>query len=449
MRIHTYFLLGRERGHTAAHGITSGKKEHETMILLRHNQLRKCGSLTWDHIANSIFLIFLALYSIPTLSAQSSTSGGTNPTAKTPAGDPLGRETPRGTAMGLLKYGMREDYTTAARYLQPSRGQDLVLIAKELETLLHGLQGNIGPLSDNPEGTVEAGLQPGEVRAGVLAIRGETLDIILVRVDDPKSGKIWLVSKETVAQIPAFYAKTRGAVPTAADRILPSVLTNRNVLGMSVAQWLGWLLSLPVSWLLAYALALLLSGPRRLCYKVKRLPFRSVWDTPLGMPLRCIIAVLVHCGFVYLIDPPLLYRVYYLRLMAVLLVASFTWLTSRVMDAGFNRAINHTRAQQRGGESILILIQRLSRILMIIITFVAALALFGVNVTTTLAGLGIGGLAVALGAQKTLENIMGGVSLLMDKALQIGDFCEIGGKFGTVEDIGLRSVKVRTLDQNL
>jgi MscS family membrane protein len=77
------------------------------------------------------------------------------------------------------------------------------------------------------------------------------------------------------------------------------------------------------------------------------------------------------------------------------------------------------------------------------------LGLFGINVKTTLAGLGIGGLAIALAAQKTLENLIGGVSLLMDKAIHVGDFCQIGGQLGTVEDIGLRSLKLRTLDQNL
>ena len=93
--------------------------------------------------------------------------------------------------------------------------------------------------------------------------------------------------------------------------------------------------------------------------------------------------------------------------------------------------------------------QRLTRIVMLIIAFVAALALFGINVKTTLAGLGIGGLAIALAAQKSLENLIGGVSLLMDKAVHVGDFCDIGGKLGTVEDIGLRSLRLRTLDQNL
>jgi MscS family membrane protein len=93
--------------------------------------------------------------------------------------------------------------------------------------------------------------------------------------------------------------------------------------------------------------------------------------------------------------------------------------------------------------------QRLSHVMMLIIAVVTALALFGLNVRAALTGLGIGGLAIALGAQKTLENLIGGVSLLMDKAVNVGDFCRIGDRIGTVEDIGLRSLKLRTLDQNL
>jgi MscS family membrane protein len=122
---------------------------------------------------------------------------------------------------------------------------------------------------------------------------------------------------------------------------------------------------------------------------------------------------------------------------------------SRIVDQGFDHAVNRTRAQNRGGESILIVIQRLTRVLILIIAIVATMALFGLNVGAALTGLGIGGLAIALAAQKTLENIIGGVSLLMDKAVSVGDSCQIGDRVGTVEDIGLRSLKLRTLDQNL
>jgi MscS family membrane protein len=70
-------------------------------------------------------------------------------------------------------------------------------------------------------------------------------------------------------------------------------------------------------------------------------------------------------------------------------------------------------------------------------------------VSPALTGLGIGGLALGLGAQKTFENLFGGVSILFDKALQVGDFCKIGTQMGTVEDIGLRSTKIRTIDRTL
>ena len=167
------------------------------------------------------------------------------------------------------------------------------------------------------------------------------------------------------------------------------------------------------------------------------------------MPLQCILAILLHGIFVYLLGPPLLYRVYYSRFLATLLAACFVWLVSTITDRSFEHALNRTRTQHGGGESILIVMQRLTRIMLLIIASVAALSLFGIDVKTTLAGLGIGGLAIALAAQKTLENLIGGVSLLMDKAVHVGDFCQIGGQLGTVEDIGLRSLKLRTLDQNL
>ena len=122
---------------------------------------------------------------------------------------------------------------------------------------------------------------------------------------------------------------------------------------------------------------------------------------------------------------------------------------SRLSDQGFDRALNRTRTHRKGGESILILMQRINHIGIFIIALLVALALLGLNVTTALAGLGIGGLAVALAAQKTLENLIGGISLLLDRAIQVGDFCKIGDRVGTVADIGLRSLKLRTLDQNL
>ena len=413
------------------------------MFLLRENREGMDQSRCWTFGLRIALAIYLFVSSAAYSPAQLSTP------APAPAIDPLGRETPRHAVMGLLRYAEREDFATSARYLQspPGENAELVQRARELHALRSRFHGDIGLLSDDPNGTVEAGLPPGQMRAGALVVGGTTVDVILTRVDDPKFGEIWLVSEETVARIPDLYAQMETEGPTTADRIVPASLGGRHLLGMSLAQWIGWLLSIPISWLLSWLLTFLFSLPWQIWANLRKVPFQTVWQTPLGMPLRCIIAILVHAVFVYLLEPPLLYRAYYTRFLAALLGGCIVWLLSRLADRGFEHAVSRAR-QRGGGESILVVMQRLTRVVMLIIAVVTALALFGINVKTTLAGLGIGGLAVALGAQKTLENIVGGVSLLMDKAIHVGDFCEIGGRLGTVEDIGLRSLRLRTLDQN-
>jgi MscS family membrane protein len=66
-----------------------------------------------------------------------------------------------------------------------------------------------------------------------------------------------------------------------------------------------------------------------------------------------------------------------------------------------------------------------------------------------IAGLGVGGLAVALAAQKTIENLFGGATLIADRPVQVGDFCRFGDKIGTVEEIGMRSTRIRTLERTI
>jgi MscS family membrane protein len=437
------------------------------MPLLRENRQEISKSLHWTRALRVALdvLLFVGLTAqspaqlaqpaaLPTSQAEPAATPAAAPAAiPTPPApiDPLGRETPRSAMMGLLKYGTQQDFATAARYLQPTPGEDTDLAqrAEQLQALHSNFKISIVLLSDDPNGTVEAGLPPGEVHAGSLVFGGTTTDVILVRVDDPALGKIWLVSKETVAKIPELYAQMESAEPTAAERIVPIPLTSRRLLGMSLLQWLGWLFSIPISWLLAWLSTFLFSAPRRVWCKLRKLPFKTLWQTPLGMPLRCILATLIHALFVYRLELPIFYRAYYFRFLAGLLAGCFVWFVGRFADRGFDRAVNRTRAQRTGGESILIVMQRLTHVVMLVIAVLATLAIFGLNVKTALTGLGIGGLAIALAAQKTLENLIGGVSLLMDKAVRTGDFCQIGNQVGTVEDIGLRSLKLRTLDQDL
>jgi MscS family membrane protein len=85
----------------------------------------------------------------------------------------------------------------------------------------------------------------------------------------------------------------------------------------------------------------------------------------------------------------------------------------------------------------------------IFVALLATLRHFGVDPTPIVAGLGVGGIAVALAAQKTLENVIAGASLIFDQAVRVGDFLKMGEIQGTVDAIGLRSTRIRTLDRTI
>src|SRR5277367_1683191 len=266
------------------------------MISNRGKRISRPWCLNWARALALSLTAFLFLNAAPDLTAQLKSAAPETHSDPAKVVDPLGRETPRSAFVGFLKYAEREDFATAARYLQPAPGQDtteLVQRLKELRALRSKFKGDIDLLSDEPNGSVEAGLPLGEVRAGVIEVGSTTVDVVLVRVNDPDSGKIWLISKDTVASVPQLYAQMESEGPTAAERFVPAALRSRRLLDMSLAQWLEWLLSIPISWFLAWLLEFLISAPRRIWRKLRKLPFDTIWKTALGMPLRCIVAILV------------------------------------------------------------------------------------------------------------------------------------------------------------
>ena len=252
--------------------------------------------------------------------------------------------------LGFLKFSGAQDYETAARYLQPlpQENSNMAQLAKELQALQGKFDGNIALLSGDPNGTIEPGLPPDHVRAGALVVGGATVDVILVRVDDPASGKIWLIAEQTVAAVPKLYAQMESEAPTLVDRILPATLTNRRLFEMSEAKWLGWLFSIPISWLLAWSAAILFNVPAWIASQLRKRPFTPVWKTHVGLPLQCIVALLIHRLWVYFLAIPLLYRLYYARFLATLLVGCFLWLVSRIMDQAYEHVVNRMRADKNG-----------------------------------------------------------------------------------------------------
>ena len=138
------------------------------------------------------------------------------------------------------------------------------------------------------------------------------------------------------------------------------------------------------------------------------------------------------------------------QLFRVLLEIAIFWGAFRAITAWSESFGTSTFAQARPGSRALVsLFSRVVRFALVGFAILAGLSELGYSVTSVLAGLGIGGLALALGAQKTLENVFGAFALAVDQPIREGDFVRIDDFVGTVETIGLRSTRIRTLDRTL
>jgi MscS family membrane protein len=99
--------------------------------------------------------------------------------------------------------------------------------------------------------------------------------------------------------------------------------------------------------------------------------------------------------------------------------------------------------------AVIKLAQRLFKIGALVVLLLILLRQAGVNVSAMLAGLGIGGIALALAAQNTLADLFGGITIISRETIRVGDYCKLADQIGTIEDIGLSSTRLRTLDRTV
>jgi MscS family membrane protein len=369
--------------------------------------------------------------------------------ADAPPPDPLGRTNPRGTVIGFLQAAQSSHWQSAAQYFQQARSRHPAN-EEELVTELKALMdrayvGNINRITDLPEGTPQEGLPPEQERIGKLVVNGDEADLILVRVSDPTYGQVWLFSTESLAKVPDLYDQI------AMERVetkLPQTLVKNVVLGLPLWQWLAILLLIPLAMLGSWIVLQIARGIRALVAAIRKRKIDYQFQGEVSGPLWMIIATSLHMFAVRMLGLPLLTRHYYGQIAVMFLLVGITWLLTRIV--GWLAKRLRTRAVtagQMGFGSLVLLGQRILKALVVMAGVMAILSNFGFNMTTALAGLGIGGIAIAFAAQKTLENLFGGVSVLADEAIHVGDVCRFGNTIGIVEDIGLRSTRVRTQER--
>ena len=170
----------------------------------------------------------------------------------------------------------------------------------------------------------------------------------------------------------------------------------------------------------------------------------------LAAPIRALTLLVVLHAHVVLLRLPLIVREAWRTASSALLVMASTWLFIRVVNI-FGRVSYgcFTQIGKRDSTSMVRLLQRTVNFAAGFVAVVVVARSAGFNVTAVLAALGVGGIAVALAAQKTLENLFGGVSIIFDKPIRLGDLCRIGDHEGRVEDIGIRCTRFRTLERTV
>jgi len=362
--------------------------------------------------------------------------------------DEFDRGTPRRSLRGFLTAAQDRDFETAAEYLDqrnlPSR-----MTITDGPALAHGLAVVINrklwidfaEISDHPDGASGDGLPSYRDKFAEIESQGNVITLLLQRVPRGDGEFIWRISNKTVAEIPELYEEFGyGPVEERLLDFLPEV----TFLGVELFKWVIILGAGLIAYPVLLVLLRVLSG-----LIVKRSSeVHGLVRQFLTKPFLWLLLVLILDQMIIRlgigIEAQQIARAQTVNIIIV------TWVL--LSATNLFRAIYRTRLQRQGKEAAIVLlgpIGNATKILIVLFAILLWLSNLGFNITALLAGLGVGGIAIALALQKPLEDLLGAVSMYTQQPVKVGDFCRFGQIMGTVEEIGLRTTRIRTLGKTV
>lgn len=405
------------------------------------------------------FIITLLLFVLtlgPTALAQIPTADTSSNAAAIPKfpEDSLNRRTPRGAVAGFISAVSKENYERAARYLHIDRK---LRKKRNKEQLAQGLQqlldqhGSILPyalISDKPDGHQQDNLGPNMDRVGSAVIDNESFDIMVESVQDEHGGPLWLFSTQTIERIPLPVEEEIAS--TWISKVMPKVLLDKKWSGVPIGHWIISFILVFLAYLLAWAVTKVIIFLLSRLWKKAQLEPNAGIIRAFFRPVQLFLAVWIFVFALEQADISIIVRQRLSSLSVIFYILAVLLLMWQLLDAGSK--ITQRNLAKRGnqaGVSAILFLRRAIKIALFFIAIITVLDTFGFNVTTGIAALGIGGIALALGAQKTVENFVGSVTLIADQPVRVGDFCKVGQLVGTVEQIGMRSTQIRTNERTV
>ena len=408
--------------------------------------------LIWGLLAAFLLLLPVVVHPAVAAVSQAQTQGEpatekpkTTPSVPSGPVDEFNRGTPRGTIKGFFAATRDGKFDQAANYLDlrnlprgltPQQGPEL---ARQLKVSMDrsGLWVDIELVSDDPKGALEEGLPPNRDLLGRIKTPQRSVDILMQRVPRNDGVLIWKFSQPTVAQIPYLFEHF-GYRPF--EQKLSQWMPDFTLLGWQSWQWVFFLICVG----LAYVGALILTAIASVLLRKEGADIRNEAAKLITGPIRFLLWLLLLNSAIHYIGPSATIRG--ILEGGTLILIAFTWAAVRGVNLGF--AWWAERLTKSGQQAATVLLRPIRNIINALVVAAAVLLWLdniGFNITTILTGLGVGGLAVALAAQDTLKNFIGSIMILLDKPYQVGQRIVIKGHDGIVEDIGLRSTKMRLL----
>ena len=355
-------------------------------------------------------------------------------------------DSPRASVGAFMQLTRVSDFAKAAKYLDLAsvdQADGPQLTRRLSEVLDRHLWIDVDRLSANAHGNPDDGLAADREDLGnVPGVAGKPEPVVIVRRVD-RLGPRWVFSATTVAHIDGWYEHLENRwllehLPRWALRFGPQEL-----------RWWQWFALVPLM-LAGYAVAFVVT-------RLSRLLIKSVVSAPAAETARKIRApaslawMVITC---YVLLPWLgLYEpanLFVRRILSATLLVSFFWALWKAVELS-QHSVSCARWARNShtAASLLMLGARMGKFLVAAFAFVAVLAELGYPVTSIITGLGIGGIALALAAQKTVENLFGAFSLAIDQPFREGDVIQVDSITGTVESMGLRSTRIRTVERTL
>ena len=363
--------------------------------------------------------------------------------------DNFARDTPRSSFIGFLTTTDKFEFEQAVQYMDlrnlphdVSR-YDGAELARQLDFIIkRGMEINVNRLSAKESGQVVDGLPEYRDELGHLISKDGEQVLYMQRVPGLNDNFIWKISNASIALVPGLYDYF--SYPDWVEYVRVRIPDDTGFLGVELFKWvivLGAALVLfPIFWLVGLIVSRIISKPGA--------PLHDSIRKFFTRPLPIVLVMLVLSSL--LKELGLGARAQALVESKTLMTVVIVWILFSLID--LIRENRKERFLAEGRADAHILGRPLANALKLLALLGATLIWLsnsGVEISALLAGLGVGGVALALALQKPIEDLLGAVSLYSQQPMQTGDLCKYGTVFGFIEEIGLRTTRIRTLSDTL